>query len=276
MYGVVTRNAEELEWSEFDVGFYEVKRVTGEHVDPEPDAVNLVSCFGDTATAETDPHLAPVDAEGRRATKDHPALDWGYVCPSIEHYRDGLFEVIDACVAASDDVRLDEVGFPGPAFCHCEHCDDAFAESESDDREAWRASVVTSFVAEARERVPGDLYLTVHPDPYPGHLLAHSGVDLDALAGHVDEVVVPLYDTAYATTYWLEALLSGFADRLDGLDVRLGVELYAVDPDVGALAEAADLAGEYAENVYFGYHAGNARAVLRRWDAETREGVEWG
>ncbi|WP_435095540.1 hypothetical protein [Halarchaeum sp. P4] len=276
MYGVVTRNAEELEWSEFDVGFYEVKRVTGEHVDPEADAVNLVSCFGDTATAETDPHLAPVDDEGRRATKDHPDLDWGYVCPSIEHYRNGLHEVIDACVEANDDVRLDEVGFPNASFCHCERCEDAFAESEYDDRETWRAAVVSSFVADARERVPGDLYLTVHPDPYPGHLLAHSGVDLAAVAEHADELVVPLYDTAYETTYWLESLLSGFVDRLEGLDVRLGVELYAADPDVDALAEAAETVEEYADNVYFGYHAGNARAVLRRWDAEAREGVEWG
>nr|WP_020220876.1 hypothetical protein [Halarchaeum acidiphilum] len=131
-------------------------------------------------------------------------------------------------------------------------------------------------VADARERVPGDLYLTLHADPFPGHLLARSGIDLDALAAHVDEFVVPLYDTAYGTTYWLESLASGFADRVRDLDARLGVELYAVDPEVDALADAAETVEEYADGVYFGYQSGNARAVLRRWDAEAREGVEWG
>ncbi|GAA0301367.1 hypothetical protein [Halarchaeum salinum] len=276
MYGIVTRNAEELEWPEFDVGFYEVKRVTGQHGDPVEGAVNLVSCFADTASAATEADVVATDASGRPATKDHPDLDSGYVCPSDEGYRNGLLEVIEACTIPSDDVRLDEVGFPGAAFCHCERCDDAFASSAYDDRAAWRASVITEFVADARERVPGDLYLTLHPDPYPGHLLERSGIDVAALATHVDEFVVPLYDTAYGTTYWLESLASGFADRLADLDVRLGVELYAVDPEVDALADAAATVEEYADGVYFGYHSGNARAVLRRWDAEAREGVEWG
>ena len=276
MYGIVTRNAEEIEWPEFDVGFYEVKRVTGQHGEPVEDAVNLVSCFADTASAATEDNVVAVDSSGRSATTDHPDLDSGHVCPSDEGYRNGLYEVIEACTRASDDVRLDEVGFPGPDFCHCERCEEAFAESEFEEWTAWRASVLTSFVAEAAERVPGDLYLTLHPDPYPGHLLERAGMDLDALATHVEEFVVPLYDTAYGTTYWLESLASGFADRLADLDVRLGVELYAVDPDVDALAAAAETVETHTDGVYFGYHSGNARAVLRRWDAEARDGVEWG
>ncbi|GGM54342.1 hypothetical protein J2752_000628 [Halarchaeum rubridurum] len=276
MYGIVTRNAEEVEWPEFDVGFYEVKRVTGQHGEPVEGAVNLVSCFADTASAATEEDVVAVDAAGRPATTDHPALDAGHVCPSDEGYRNGLYEVIEACARASDGVRLDEVGFPGSEFCHCERCEAAFAESEYEERGTWRASVLTSFVAGARERVPGDLYVTLHPDPYPGHLRERSGIDLEALAAHVDEFVVPLYDTAYGTTYWLESLASGFADRLADLDVRLGVELYAVDPEVDALADAAETVAEHADGVYFGYQSGNARAVLRRWDAEAREGVEWG
>ena len=276
MYGLVTRNATELDWAEFDAGFYEVKRVSGEHVDPVEGGANVVSCFADTATAGTESDLVAVDASGRAATRAHPDLDCGYVCPSADGYRRGLLEVIDACALASDDVRLDEVGFPGAAFCRCERCESAFADAEYDDREAWRASVVTSFVEAARERVPGDLSLSVHPDPYPGHLRARAGVDIDALAAHADEFVVPLYDTAYETTYWLESLASGFADRLADPDVRLGVELYAVDPDLDALADAVEAAEAHADAVYFGYHAGNARALLRRRDAESREGVEWG
>ncbi|MFB6078640.1 MAG: hypothetical protein ABEJ80_06660 [Halarchaeum sp.] len=277
MYGVVTRNAEELEWPEFDVALYEVKGVSGQHVDPVPGARNAVACFGDTATVGTDPELAPVDGDGRRATKDHPDFDWGYVCPSAESYRKGLLEVVEACVRASDDVHLDEVRFPDADFCRCERCEAAYRDSEHDDWREWRAAQLTDFVADVRERVPGTLSLSVHPDPYPGHLDRRSGIDLERLAPLVDEFVVPLYDTTYETTYWLESLASGFADRLDEVgDVRLGVELYAADPAVDALADAAELADAYADDVFFGYHAGNARAVLRRWDAEAREGVEWG
>ena len=75
MYGLVTRNAEELGWAAFDRGFYEVKRVTGQHGEPVEGASNVVACFGDTATAGTDPDLAPVDSAGRRASKDHPDFE---------------------------------------------------------------------------------------------------------------------------------------------------------------------------------------------------------
>ncbi|MFC7165525.1 hypothetical protein [Halospeciosus flavus] len=275
MYGVVTRNAEELDWPEFDRGFYEVKDVTGRHEDPVDGGVNMVSCFGDTATAETEPDLVPVDDEGNEATREREFFDWGYVCPTAERYKEGLFEVIEACTIANDDVRLDDVGFPRAEYCHCERCEERFAASDFDDREDWRASVITDFVAAARERVPGDLYLTLYPDPYPDHLYERAGLDLDALAEYVDEFVVPLYDTAYGTTYWLETIASGFGDLLDA-DTRFSVELYAVDVDVENLGHAAEVVDAYADNVYFGYHSGNARAVLRRMDAETREGVEWG
>ncbi|HKJ59328.1 MAG TPA: hypothetical protein VKA37_08870, partial [Halobacteriales archaeon] len=100
-----------------------------------------------------------------------------------------------------------------------------------------------------------------------------SGIDLDALAGVVDEVVVPLYDTAYGTTYWIEALASGFADRFPG---RVAVELYAVDVDVDDLIRATAVAREYADAVYFGYDASNAVAALRRMRAEDRGGVTYG
>ncbi|GGL53848.1 hypothetical protein [Halocalculus aciditolerans] len=272
MYGVVTRNAEELDWAEFDTGFYEVKDVTGRHTDPVPNAVNMVSCFGDTATAETDPDLVPVDADGNRATRDSTFFDWGYICPSAGHYKNGLLEVVKACADANDDVRLDDVGFPRDGYCRCDRCEDTFAESEFDDWQAWRADVITEFVEEADKRIPGKLYLTLYPDPYPGHLYERAGLDLDALSEYVDEFVVPIYDTAYGTTYWLETLCRGFRDALD---IPFSVELYAVDPDVENLIHAAEVAGEYADDVYFGYHASNARAALRRMDAETRDGKEW-
>jgi hypothetical protein len=274
MDGVVTRNAEEVGWSEFDRACYEVKDVTGRAREPVADAANMVSCFGDTAAVEDDPALAPVDDEGRPATRDRPYFDWAYVDPTHAGYRARVLDLVEECAAVAPDVRLDDVGFPRDEYCRCDRCDRLFAESGREDRVDWRASVITGFVAEAADRVPGRTSLTVHPDPYPGHLRARSGVDLDALAPHVDEVVVPLYDTAYGTTYWLESLARGFVSRLDGLDVALAVELYAVDVDIDGLVHAAEVAGAYADDVLFGYDASQAAAAIRRRRADAVEGVE--
>ena len=273
MYGVVTRNEEEVEWSEFDRGFHEVKDVTGRASEPIPNAVNMVSCFADNAAAEADPELVPVSESGERATRERPYFDWAYVCPTRSDYRAGLLEMVEDCAAVADDVRLDDVGFPRGEYCHCERCDRRFAESGHDDRAAWRASVITEFVAEAADRVPGRTYLTLHPDPYPGHLYERSGLDLDALAEHVDEFVVPLYDTHYGTTYWLETIAKGFESALDA---PFSIELYAVNVDIDALVHAAEVAGAYADDVLFGYDASNAAAALRRMRADSREGATHG
>jgi len=273
MYGVVTRNAEELDWPEFDLGFYEVKDVTGRHEDPVPNAVNMVSCHGDSATAGTEPDLVPVSESGERATRDQPYFDWGYVCPLAEDYRNGLLTVIETCADVNPAVRLDDVGFPRDDYCHCERCQNAFQHSDFDDWRAWRASVITDFVADATDRIPGKTYLTLYPDPYPGHLHDRAGLDLDALGAHVDEFVVPLYDTNYGTTYWLETIAKGFQSALD---TPFSIELYAVDVDVDNLIHAAEVADEYANDVYFGYDASQARAALRRKNADQQRGEEFG
>jgi len=273
MYGVVTRNAEEIDWSEFGVGFYEVKDVTGRAAEPLSNATNMVSCFGDTAAADADPELVPVDAEGTPATREQPYFDWSYVCPTHGEYRAGLFEIVEDCAAANSDVRLDDVGFPRAGYCRCDRCERRFAESDHDDRFAWRADEVTDFVADAAGRVPGRTYLTLYPDPYPDHLYRRSGIDVAALAEHVDEFVVPLYDIHYATTYWVETIAKGFESLLSPTDTPFSIELYAVDVAVDDLVHATEVAEAYAENVYFGYDASNAAAAIRRKDADSRGGV---
>jgi hypothetical protein len=272
MYGVVTRNEDETAWSEFDRAFYEVKDVTGRAAEPIAGAVNMVSCFGDNAV-EGEEELLAFDDEGTAATRNEPYFDWTYVCPTHERYRDGLLDIVGDAADVNGDVRLDDVGFPREEYCHCDRCEQTFADSEFEEWSAWRTNVITEFVAEARERVPGDLYLTLYPDPYPGHLEARSGVDVDAIGEFVDEFVVPIYDMAYSTTYWLEILAKGFRDELD---TPFSIELYAVDVDIDDLSKAAEVADEYAETVLFGYDASNARATIRRLGADAREGQSFG
>jgi len=273
MYGAVTRNEEEVSWEEFERGFFEMKDVTGRATTPVDGAVNMISCFGDTAAVEGDSSLAPVSADGERATREREYFDWDYVCPTDDTYREGILEMLDDAVEANEDVRLDDVGFPREEYCHCERCTHRFEASEFEDRTQWRAQVITDFVAQARERVPGDLYLTLYPDPYPGHLLERSGIDLDALSEYVDEFVVPIYDMAYETTYWVEVIASGFEDRLE---VPFSIELYAINIDLDNLVHATEVVEAYGKSVLFGYQAGNGRAVIRRMQAEQQDGVEFG
>jgi hypothetical protein len=260
MYGVVTRNEEELSWAEFDRGFYELKDVTGRRETPVTDGVNMISCHGDS-TAAQDETLVPISEQGLLATRERQYFDWGYICPTHDDYREGLLELIGDAAAVTGDVRLDDVGFPRPEYCYCERCERRFADSPFEDHQAWRASVITSFVADARERIPGELSLTLYPDPMPGHLYERSGLDLAALEPHVDRFVVPLYDMAYETTYWLEALARGFVDRLS---TPVSVELYAVEIDLEKLVHAAEVAESYADAVYFAYDADTARSAIRR------------
>jgi len=288
MYGVVTRNEEEAQWPDFDRGFYEVKDVSGRSAEPIEGTVSMISCFGDNAAAEEDPDLVPVTPDGQRATRERTYFDWAYVCPTHDGYREGLLEIIEDCAAVTPDVRLDDIGFPRPEYCYCDRCNQQFeswvrtrhedgegpppAETTVEDRYAWRADVITDFVQNAADRIPGRTYMTLYPDPYEGHLYERAGIDIEAIEPYIDEFVVPLYDTYYGTTYWLETIAKGFKDRLE---TPFSIELYAVDVEIDNLIHALEVADGYGESVLFGYDASNARATLRRMDADERDGVEW-
>ncbi len=273
MFGVVTRNSKEVEWPEFDRQFFEVKSVSGRSNEPTAEAVSMISCHADNAIASANPEIVPVNEAGERATRERRYFDWAYVCPTHPEYREGLLETIEDAGAVSENVRLDDVGFPRPEYCFCDRCMAQFEKSEFEDRFAWRTQVVTDFVADAATRIPGRVYLTLHPDPYPGHLEERAGIAFDELSEYVDEFVVPLYDMAYSTTYWLEIIASGF---LDALSTPFSVELYAPDIDIDDLIHAAEVADAYAKDVLFGYDASTARAAIRRMNAERNEGESYG
>jgi hypothetical protein len=186
-------------------------------------------------------------------------------------------------------VRLDDVGFPRPEYCYCDRCNREFEawledrhdrsdgpppeESTPADRFEWRAEVVTGFVERAVDGISGTTYFTLYPDPYGDHLYERAGLDIAALEPLVDEFVVPLYDTYYGTTYWLEVIASAFRDRLE---TPISVEVYAVNVEIDDLVHATEVAAEYGDAVLFGYDSSNAVAALRRLDAESREGVSFG
>ena len=288
MYGVVTRNEEEALWNDFDIGFYEVKDVSGRSAEPVAETVSMLSCFGDNAAAEKQPELVAVTPDGQRATREQSYFDWSHICPTHEGYREGLLEMISDCVDVTPDVRLDDIGFPRDEYCYCDRCNERFEswvrtrhengtgpspeETTVADRYAWRADVITEFVAEAAARIPGRTYMTLYPDPYEGHLYERAGIDIDAVAEYVDEFIVPLYDTTYGTTYWLETIAKGFNSHLE---TPFAIELYAVDVEIDNLIHAMNVAEEYADAVLFGYDASNGRAALRRRLADERDGVEW-
>ncbi len=258
MDGVVTRNPESAEDPAFDVVFYEVKDVTGRRTDPLSSAVNMVSCHGDSSVSETAEYQT-VDEAGRPATRDRPYFDWGYVCPTNERYRSDLLTLIERCSSVNPAVRLDDVGFARQEYCHCERCTEAFEAADTDDRWEWRTAVITSFLEEATTRIEGRSYLTVYPDPYPGHLNRRSGIELPHVAALFDEIVVPLYDLAYETTYWIEVIASGFNDVITGAD--LGIEIYGIDIEVDNLVHAHEVADAYADSVYIAYDDATARTV---------------
>jgi hypothetical protein len=272
MLGIVTRHAGDRGIPEFQTTYFEAKDVSGRASAPIEGAVNTIACFGDNATAMGNPDLVAVDAAGERADAEDPRFDWAAVCPTHAGYRAGLLEMVAEAAETARDVRLDEVGFPDTGFCRCERCEAAFAEAATDDRDSWRASVVTSFIGSALEPVSGRRVVSVHPDPYPGRLRARTGIDLTTVAPLVDTIVVPLYDPAYATTYWLEAIAAGFRQRLAPHDVRLAIELYAVDVRIDALIAAMQTVEPFADELILGYDSSTATAAVRRMQADAGAG----
>ncbi|WP_049927942.1 hypothetical protein [Halopiger goleimassiliensis] len=270
MYAILTDDRDLARADVGEVTHFFAESVDGTRREPLAGTVNSVACWGDTAAIRETPDRAAVTADGRRATPETDGHHWGTVCPTDPDYRAGLLERLER-VGAAGDVRLTTLGFPGSAFCRCERCERTFAESEYDDRSAWRSAVVTEFVADASDRVAGDLLATLYPDPYPGHLRERAGLAPAALAPHVSEFVVPLCSPGYETTYWVETLARGFADELADLDAELTIQLSAGNVDADRLAGLTRRLEPYAETIVYGTHPGD-EDVVRDAIRRVREG----
>ncbi|ELZ09308.1 hypothetical protein C479_10820 [Halovivax asiaticus JCM 14624] len=250
MHAVLTGDANLARESPTESVSYFVDQVDGTRSEPLPGTTAVVACWGDTAAIEREPTRAAVDADGTRATPAAEGHHWGTVCPTDDAYRGQLLDRI-ATVGANGDARLTTVGFPGHEFCHCERCDERFAASDHDDRASWRASVLTYFVADAADRVGGDLSVTLFPDPYPGASRSRTGLDPAALEPHVDEFVVPLCGN-YETPYWVETLARGFGAELDELDTDVSIQLSVGGTGVDRLHDVTRMVEPHCDRIVYG------------------------
>lgn len=274
MFGVLTDDADLARAGVADETYFLAEQVDGRRQEPLPDAINSVACWGDTEAVRADPGRAAVTADGTRAAPETDGHHWGTVCPTDPEYRARLLDRIEG-VGAVGDVRLTTLGFPGDGFCRCERCERRFAESEYADRTAWRTAVIDEFVADAADRVDGDLTATLYPDPYPGHLRERAGLDPRTLASHVDEFLVPLCSVSYETTYWVESLARGFASELEALDPRFAVQLSAPEADADRLTGLSRQLLPHVDRIVYGTHPDDVDVTcetIRRVRAEAVDG----
>ena len=148
---------------------------------------------------------------------------------------------------------MESIGFPRTEYCTCERCVEKHKESNLEWIE-WRAKTVTDLVAEASKLVKESnksLSVTILPDPCFGK--ERYGEDFRSLAKFVDFFLVPIYDIAYSTTYWLETLALDFCKQLEK---PLYIELYASDPGpkLKNLLSAIVAVSNYADAVILATH----------------------
>lgn len=249
--GIVTRYRAHV--PHFDVAFWDVKDVGGAHRPGVPGTIPMVSCFGDNRVAAQHPDWVQVGPGGERGARPTRYFDWDTLCPSRPEVRALALGWAEAALDQAGALRLDDVTFARRGYCVCSACQQGAAAAGLP-LAAWHPRVLRDFVAAVRARAGRrPLYFTLYPDPYPGHLARERGLDLRQLAPLVDAWVVPLYDLAYSTTYWLEVLASGFRDLLG--DHPWWAELYALAVPTPALTKAALVAGTYADGVLLAYGA---------------------
>jgi uncharacterized lipoprotein YddW (UPF0748 family) len=213
----------------FNETFYYVKSCTGRIKKPANQVYNIINCFGDNLTGRKQPEWVAVSESGKaiRRNRSHRFL-WDHICPSVEEYRLKILDLVDeASKGEATGIHLESIGFPRIEYCTCNRCVKKHKESNLEWIE-WRAKTVTDFVAEASKLVKEkekSFSVTILPDPCFGK--ERYGEDFHALAKYVDFFIVPIYDLAYSTTYWLETLAFDFSKNLQK---PFYVELYASNP----------------------------------------------
>jgi len=263
-FGVMTRFKSHA--GAFPVVFFETKGIAGAFIDPPAGTVPAISAFADEKVARSHPDWMQVGPGGERAERGGRYFDWSSLCPTRPEVFDLALSWAERA-RAPGGLRLDDAHYARQGYCQCPVCLGA-AGRAGVSLPALHRMRMTEFVRQTRSRTEGPLYYTVHPDPYPGHLEGEYGVDVDVLQGLVDVFVVPIYDMAYATTYWVEVIASGFRDRLTK---PFFVELYGLGVAEKALTHAAEVALHYADGLVVAYDPDTER--LRRIGEAVRTGT---
>ena len=251
--GVLTGQPEPAEG--FDDTFYHIKSCSGRTKKPADGVYNIISCFGDNVTARKKPEWVATSPSGKavRTNRIHRFL-WDYICPSVEEYKLQILDLVnDALKAEVTGVHLESIGFPRNEYCTCNRCAEKFKESNLEWTE-WRAKAVTDLVAEASKLAKENnksFSVTILPDPCFGK--ERYGEDFHALAKYVDFFLVPIYDLAYSTTYWLETLALDFRKQLEK---PLYIELYASNPrpEIKNILAAIVSVSNYVDEVILATH----------------------
>ena len=251
--GVLTNQPESIEG--FDETFYCVKSCSGRIKKPANNCYNIISCFGDNVTARKKPEWVTQSKQGKavRKNKNHKFL-WDIICPSVEEYKQQILDLVqDTLKADATGIHLESIGFPRAEYCTCERCTKKHEESNMEWTE-WRAKTVTDLVGEISEIVKENnkgFSVTILPDPCFGK--ERYGEDFHALAKYVDFFLVPIYDLAYSTTYWLETLALDFKKQLPK---PLYIELYASNarPKLKNLLSAIVAVSNYADGIILATH----------------------
>lgn len=246
-FGITTRFKSHA--GAFDPVFFETKGIAGAFLETPPGAIPSISAFADEKVARSHPDWVQVGPDGERADRGSRYFDWSSLCPSREEVLDLALSWAKRAGQTRTGLRLDDAHYARAGYCTCDACRTRMQERNLSGQE-WREGRVTAFVRQVREEVQGPLYLTVNPDPYPGHLERNYGLDIEALEPLVDAFIVPVYDLAYSTTYWVENIASGFKDRLRQPFL---VELYALQVPDDGLLKAAAVARHYADGVLIAY-----------------------
>ena len=225
--GLLTNKPEPV--NGFDLTSYYVKSCTGKINKAADHVYNIISCFGDNRTARKRPEWVAVSTSDKavRSNRSHRFL-WDHICPSVEEYKAILLNLINETLKADvSGIHLDCIGFPRSEYCKCKRCVEGRRESKLGWVE-WRCKIVSEFVGEASKLVKENeksFSVTLLPDPCFGK--ERYGEDFRSLAKYVDFFLVPLYDLAYSTTYWLETLAYDFYKQLKK---PLYIELYVATP----------------------------------------------
>jgi hypothetical protein len=251
--GVLTGQSEPIEG--FDETFFYVKSCTGRIKKPAARVYNIISCFGDNVTGRKNPEWVAVSKAGKaiRRNMSHRFL-WDHICPSVEEYKLKILDLVNEALKVDvTGIRLESIGFPRTEYCTCNRCTKKHEESNLE-RAEWRAQAVTDLVAEVSKLVKEkgkSFSVTIMPDPCFGK--ERYGEDFRALAKYVDFFNVPIYDTAYSTTYWLETLALDFSKQLQK---PLYIELYASDsgPKIKNILAAILAVSNYVDGIILATH----------------------